>query len=504
LSIEVKSAARFLYDQKGLTGFENPKARAFQTIRELVENSLDSCEMIRVLPEIRIKVQREKGGRYAISAVDNGKGVPDKQIPIAFGTMLSSSKYGNRQDRGMFGIGIKNVLLYSQVTSHKPYKVMSAISRDSKIDVYELMIDINTNQPKIIRVFHKVNKLRWRGLALKFYMVDVDFDSALKDILKYLELTNIICPHAHIIFTYNNDVYDFKRKINKVPEPPKVILPHPYDIDPLDFELLVKTTRAKNLHDFLTTHFYRVGSTSATNFLKFAKLDPERSPKSLTHDEMIYFIKKMKEYPKWFPPSTDCLSLIGEEYFIAGLKNIKFFSYYSKKGVFGGSPFAVEVCAVITNEKPRVKQNFLDNLTLYRIVNKIPLIKLYKSCLMWKVVESINWRYYNIDLTQVPLTLYIHVCSTSKRTLFKDLTKGTIAEIPEVEKALRLALQSCLRDVSRYIKGERRRLERQRRMSRFELYVPLIVDSLSFLSGEDSNSLEHKVRGVLNLGEKNE
>ena len=55
--LRFKSPAEFFSENKNIAGFDNPGKSLYTTIRELVENSLDACESISVLPDIDITVQ---------------------------------------------------------------------------------------------------------------------------------------------------------------------------------------------------------------------------------------------------------------------------------------------------------------------------------------------------------------------------------------------------------------------------------------------------------------
>jgi DNA topoisomerase-6 subunit B len=47
------SPSEFFYRNREIAGFSNPARAVYQTIRELVENSLDATEMHGILPEIK-------------------------------------------------------------------------------------------------------------------------------------------------------------------------------------------------------------------------------------------------------------------------------------------------------------------------------------------------------------------------------------------------------------------------------------------------------------------
>ncbi|MFQ5762670.1 MAG: DNA topoisomerase VI subunit B, partial [Candidatus Bathyarchaeia archaeon] len=55
------SPADFFYRNKDIAGFSNPTRAIYSAIRELVENSMDACELYSVPPEIYVRVTREDG-----------------------------------------------------------------------------------------------------------------------------------------------------------------------------------------------------------------------------------------------------------------------------------------------------------------------------------------------------------------------------------------------------------------------------------------------------------
>jgi DNA topoisomerase-6 subunit B len=55
-TLQQKSPAEFFAENRNIAGFDNPGKCLYTTIRELVENSLDSAESISRLPNIEITV----------------------------------------------------------------------------------------------------------------------------------------------------------------------------------------------------------------------------------------------------------------------------------------------------------------------------------------------------------------------------------------------------------------------------------------------------------------
>ena len=134
------SAADFFYRNRDIAGFTNPSRAIYSTIRELVENSLDACEIRGIPPDIYLRISHESGptdgpGIYRVHIEDNGIGIPHDIIPSAFGQVLFGSKYKLRQTRGTFGLGGKMAILYGQITTHGQATIMSSTgpNQDSPI-----------------------------------------------------------------------------------------------------------------------------------------------------------------------------------------------------------------------------------------------------------------------------------------------------------------------------------------------------------------------------------
>ncbi|MEM3087944.1 MAG: DNA topoisomerase VI subunit B [Candidatus Bathyarchaeia archaeon] len=229
------SPADFFYRNRDIAGFTNPARAIYAAIRELVENSLDACELYQVPPEIYIRISSESSvtkegpAVYRLRVEDNGSGVPPEYIPSAFGQVLFGSKYRIRQTRGTFGLGGKMAILYGQITTHRPVRVIS--STGSKIYEYELIIDIQRNRPVVLskKVYENANK--WHGTVVDFAL-EGDYFRAMAKILEYLKETAIVNPYANIMAVDpRGRLYRFERVTEKMPPPPQETLPHPYGTD---------------------------------------------------------------------------------------------------------------------------------------------------------------------------------------------------------------------------------------------------------------------------------
>ena len=192
-------------------------------MRELLENSLDACEVHRVPPDIYIRLieveaASENGASiYTMRVEDNGSGLPSEQIPHSFCQVFYGSKYTLKQARGTFGLGGTITILYGQITTHKPVTITSSIGGD--IHEYEMMIDIEHNRPIILR--HNVidNKKGWRGTVVELQM-EGDYSRIKSRLLDYLKQTAMVNPYADITFVDpGSRLFRFERGTEMMPPP---------------------------------------------------------------------------------------------------------------------------------------------------------------------------------------------------------------------------------------------------------------------------------------------
>ena len=146
------SVASFFEKNRHLLGFDNPRKSLLTTIKEAVDNSLDACEEANILPEINVELIELSENRFRVVVEDNGPGIVKKQIPNIFAKLLYGSKFFKlSQSRGQQGIGISASVLYSQLTTGKPARITSRISKKHDAHYYELHIDTQNNKPEIIK-----------------------------------------------------------------------------------------------------------------------------------------------------------------------------------------------------------------------------------------------------------------------------------------------------------------------------------------------------------------
>ena len=502
-TFEEISPADFFYRNRDIAGFTNPARAIFTAIRELVENSLDAAEHVGIPPDIYVRLISEgetsRGNEvYRLRVEDNGSGIPSRYIPSAFGQVLFGSKYKLKQTRGTFGLGGTMAILYGQITTHKPARVISSTG-GSKIFKYTLMIDIQRNRPIILERRILLNREGWRGTIVEFSL-EGDYMRAMPKILEYFKQTAVMNPYANITFVDpRGRLYMFRRATTELPPPPKETKPHPYGVDVELLQRIIYMTDCNNMIDFLKKHFHRVGENIARKFLKFAEMDEKKNPKELSHEEIVHLARAMKKFPDFLPPDASCLSPLGEELLKTGiLKELKpeFVAVCQRKpSTYAGHPFIVEVAIAYGGEIPR-KGEFV----LYRFANRIPLLYDEASDVSFKVIQSINWRRYGVS-PDMPVAILVHICST--KVPYKTVGKEFIADRPEVKREILNGIREVARQLQRFL-SRRAYVERQKkRLNIFAKYLPRIAEFSTKLAGKEKPpDIKKLLRSVEKFGEE--
>ncbi|MEM1581006.1 MAG: DNA topoisomerase VI subunit B [Candidatus Bathyarchaeia archaeon] len=478
------SPADFFYRNKEIAGFANPARAIFSAIRELVENSLDATEPIGILPEIYIRLSSINGDEnenfYVLRVEDNGSGIPSDYVPLAFCQFLFSSKYKLKQSRGTFGLGGTMTILYGQITTNKPVKVISSTG-NQKIYEYTLMIDIERNRPVILdRKIHDNNE-QWHGTIVEVNL-EGDYSKAMSKILDYLKQTAIVNPYANIMFVDpKGRLYMFERTVSTLPSQPKETLPHPHGVDVETMYRIIRVTRCETLLDFMQEHFHRVGKRTAQHFLEFAGFPEDTDPKKLKPDEIVRLVQAMKNFNEFLPPDADCLSPLGEDILKAGiLKELEpeFVAVTQRKpSAYSGHPFIIEVGIAYGGKVP-----VREDIVLYRFANKIPLVYDESGDVSWKIVKSINWRKYGLA-PGMPFAILVHICST--KIPWKTVGKEMVADRPEVSREILNGIRDVARRLEVYLSRKERVKREKIRLSIFAKYLPKIAEFSTKLAGKE-------------------
>jgi DNA topoisomerase-6 subunit B len=502
-TFEEISAADFFYRNRDIAGFTNPSRAIFAAIRELVENSLDAAESLKIPPDIYVRLSYEGEAStetqiYKLRVEDNGIGIQPRHIPSAFGQVLFGSKYKLKQQRGTFGLGGKMAILYGQITTHQPATISSSTGI-ARIYSYKLMIDIQKNRPLILDRKVLINKEQWRGTIVEFSL-EGDYLRAMPKILDYFKQTAMVNPYANLTFVDpKGRLYRFTRITKEMPTPPKETLPHPYGVDVELLQRLIQVTPYHNMLEFLRNHFHRVGEKTAGNFLQFSNISPSKNPKKLSHEEIVRLMHMLKRFKDFLPPDASCLSPLGEELLKAGiLKELKpeFVVVHQRKpATYAGHPFIIEAGIAYGGEVPK-RGSFL----VYRFANRIPLLYDEASDVSVKVITAMNWRRYHVS-PDMPIAVLVHVCST--KVPYKTVGKEFIADRIEVRREVANGLREVARQIQHFM-SKREHVDRERkRLGVFSKYLPKIAQFSTQLSGRSKPpDIEKLLKSVQKFGEE--
>src|SRR3989304_5685728 len=492
------SPSEFFYRNRDLAGFSNPTRSLYTAVREFVENALDACDQQGILPDVHLSIkavdpEKPDPKPYILSVKDNGPGIESKHVPLAFGTVLYGSKFGLKQARGMFGLGATMAILYGQITTNKPVFVKS--STDGKIQDYVYQTSLITPYATITFDDPKGEKFRYTKIVRSMppaptvisphpYGVDVEKikrmigDSQFsipavdnntiekvktelglrKKDLNYTEIMdrakkrwsslsrNVRVVIAVMSFLKMDFAKLSKIRIDDIDVSRKKLTYWDFgesksftiDMDPETdyYKQLTNTVQGETLVSFLTKRFQRIGRTTAEKFADFAGFKPEKRIGTMTNEELVKLSDSLQKFPTFLSPDPSCLAPLGAEPLEKGMKaffNPDFISVIQRgASAYSGFPFVVEMGIAYGGDIPP------GGTKVYRFANRIPLLYDEGSDVVVKVVEEIDWSRYKVK-GDPPLVIVSHICST--RIPYKTVGKENVADRPEIERELRLALQ---------------------------------------------------------------
>ncbi len=447
------SIAEFFEKNRQILGFDSSSRSLLTSVKEAVDNSLDACEEAGILPDILIKLENASKNNLTLIVEDNGPGIVKEQIPRVFAKLLYGSRFhAVKQSRGQQGIGISATVLYSQLTSGRPAKIISKIDRDAPAHYFELLINTQTNEPEIL-----VDKItdwdRLRGTRIELEMEASYIKGRRQSVYEYLKDTAIVNPHARItLIEPDNNQIIFDRATDKQPVQAVEILPHPHGIELGMLMKMLRYSETDKLDEFLRKSFSRIGPQTAKEICNKAGIVPETDPKEIKLDEAKRLHEAFKKV-KILAPSTDCLSPITEELIRKGVgkeHTVDFIETTTRPAaVHNGHPFQVEAGIAYGGNLPKEEK-----VEILRFANRVPLLYQQGACAITHAIENINWRNYSLDqpggsLPIGPAIILVHVAST--HIPFTSESKEAIADVPEIIGEVELALKDVARRLKLYL-----------------------------------------------------
>ncbi len=513
--------AQYYRQNLGQLGFGDPEHALVQTIKELMDNSLDACEAMGVLPEVTVELtattkryevvtNKTRDGSvrtfpvFKLAVEDNGCGVLKGKVAKCFGSVLYGSKFFSfRQSRGQQGLGVHAAIIYAQLTSLEPAVITTKTESDPKGFQVVLKIDTEKNSPVMVSS-EEVEFSKPHGTRVEL-MIAGDYTQKVESFIKELSLAN---PHADLKFSVvaqpgqEPKVLHFKRANEALPPPPKEIRPHLLSMEPgALLEMRSNDTCCSTAKQFLVRHFVRISDAKAEELLKASGLAVSIPPKEIDVEALL---KAAREGDLMRPP-LDVLSPIGEDALRQSIRRIypdaEFICTASREPwSYRGVPFQIEVGAAyggqsVIEDCERVKEGVFKSRVI-RLANKCPLIYDSKDCLLYKVVKEINWRNYKLpqeegNLPMAPLVIIVSLVST--KVPYSVPGKFAVAYHEEIREQLKLALQNLGRMIQGYISHRQRQEHEQHRQSIFQIYAKEIARDISVLTGQDQELIYGKL-----------
>lgn len=493
------SVAEFFEKNRQILGFDSAPRALITCVKEAVDNSLDACEDAGILPDIFVQVKRS-GDYYQVIVEDNGPGIVSDEIPRVFAKLLYGSRFHTlRQSRGQQGIGISAAVLYSQLTSGKPTKVISKIGPGRPARYCELMINTMKNEPEILKA-EDVEWERPRGTRVEMEMEGSYVRSRRQSVFGSLKSAAIVNPHARITLVEpEGNVEIFERATEVLPKRAYAIQPHPAGIELGELIKLLRYTDKKKLRVFLKETFSSIGTISAQDLCNLASLDPDRPPADLNHDEAKRLLAAFKQIKVKSPP-VDCLSPIGEDLIKAGLEkefSLDFIATTVRPvSVYSGNPFLVEVGLGFGGELEKEGR-----VEILRFANRVPLVYQQGACAITHAVESVSWKNYSLGqptgsgVPVGPAVLLVHIASTN--IPFTSESKDAVADVPEILAEIDLGLKEVARKLRRYLSRQSLLSERREKEEIIRKILPRIAKKLSDILEKDEPDIGPVVARIM-------
>ena len=320
-----KAESEFFVDNSALAGFTGERI-LYMAIRELIENSLDSCESFSILPSIKVslKIFDQANDLWMLACEDNGTGINSDKLPIAVCSFLTSAKYMEKQQRGLFGVGLKMVAAFSTKDTDFPIKVWNKSIDEQDEYYFELRTDIGTNKP-IVLSKKLLPKQHSRIQDTSGFRIEVILRAKLVPITKnkiyeYVSETSIVNPYSSITFETDDGIFQFNRRTSIMPNPAQEILPHPSDMDLKTLKKAISKfqTQKMSLPKILSSSFQKLSYEKAKDIVTNTGLSLKTPTGDFSEHDLIKIVNICKK-TKFQNPNTDHLSPIGQEVLTIGM-----------------------------------------------------------------------------------------------------------------------------------------------------------------------------------------
>jgi DNA topoisomerase-6 subunit B len=506
------AVSEFFEKNKHFLGFDSLQRSLITAVKEAVDNSLDACEEARILPEIKVEINRLKGDDIELISQDNGPGIPRDAIENVFGKFLLGSRFhAIRQTRGQQGIGITGVVMYSQLTTGAKTRVVSKIKNDSSAVFVELGLDtrknkaIKSKERRDVWLDENTGKEVIHGLKIATIM-KAKYQRGKQSVFQYLRMTSIVNPHATIsLIVRDRDgeiIEDAKwiRTSERLPRVVEEIKPHPHGIQLGTLQRMLRESEEKRMTSFLRHNFSGVSMRAAKELLSSSEIEEIKNPKRINSEDAKKLIEAFQKV-KLLPPPTDCLSPIDDLLIKKGLSKAidsRFASTVTRlPTVSQGNPFQVEVGLVFGGDLSADGP-----IEVLRFANRVPLMYQQGGCALTKAIESINWKQYGLDhpggkgLPKGAAAVLIHLASTNVQ--FTSEAKEAVSDNEEVSNEIRKGLLEVGRGLKNHLKKNTQRKKAREKFELVNVILPEIAKKTSKILGREEPDLAPVITQIMN------
>ncbi|MBI5047249.1 DNA topoisomerase VI subunit B [Candidatus Micrarchaeota archaeon] len=504
------SVAEFFKKNRQMLGFSGKVRSMTMIIHEFVTNSLDACEEAGILPEVFVQVEElnhETKDHYRITISDNGPGIPKTHLGKALGQMLAGTKFHRYlQQRGQQGIGAAACVMFSYLTTGQPAKAISC--HKGKRITAMIGIDFKNNKPNLEILSEEdiqaqKNEMTGEetiesGLKVTAEYKDVRYEKSNYGIYEYLRRTALANPHCIItLIEPSGDRSVFPRVVEKNPQKPFEIKPHPLGIGTHDLLEFARVAESKRISSFLQEAFSRVSAAKVDELrTMLPEVNFDKKPQSLEWNDAEKIVKGFANV-KWIAPATDSLVPIGKEQIEKSFTNIfspevLIVTERSPKVYRGGIPFMVEVGIAYGGGLVSAEKRG----EVMRFANRVPLLFDSGGCAITETIKNLDWKRYDVkSFEEEPIAVLVNLISV--HVPYTSAGKQAISNEEDIMDEIRFAIMEASRGVQRFLSGRRKANEIASKKKVVSRYMKQLAADLSLLTGDKREKIEQALGKIV-------
>ena len=142
-------------------------------------------------------------------------------------------------------------------------------------------------------------------------------------------------------------------------------------------------------------------------------------------------------------------------------------------------------------------------IQILRFGNRVPLLFQQGACAITNAISNLDWRRYGLDqkggsgIPSGPAVILVHVAST--KVPFTSEAKEAIAEDPEIDKEITLALQAAARHLRAHISRVTRREYATDKFAIIQRILPKLAEKTSALVGKPTPDLTPVITRIMDV-----